>query len=68
MKNGEQVSKKRASTWASKEFPQWASLIDEATTWREKQWNKVQINVESYLPKGTEFVNFMIDQILKKWK
>lgn len=65
-KKGKQVSKKEAGLWVSTEFPEWRSLIEDATTWRNEQWNEKQKNTESAFPIVVEFVNFAIDQILDK--
>lgn len=40
LQNGEQVSKKQAAIWAQKSYPQWASIIEKAITWRMDYKNK----------------------------
>jgi predicted nucleotidyltransferase len=62
-KHGKQVSKKQAASWAAKEFPEWASLIDETISWRNAQWDNEQKGVGSALSKVNEFVNFAINQL-----
>lgn len=34
LRTGEHVSKREAATWASREFPEYANLIDQALEWR----------------------------------
>jgi predicted nucleotidyltransferase len=58
---GEQVSKKRAALWAEKEFPQWASLIQNALVWREA-WRDEQVDHEAPLSETQQFVRFVISQ------
>jgi len=64
-KHGEQVSKKQAASWVGKEFPQWASLIDDAISWRDGQWDKEQKSVGSALIKVNKFVNFAVELVTK---
>jgi hypothetical protein len=35
---GVRPSKLEAAKWATGEFPQWASLVESALTWRKEQW------------------------------
>jgi hypothetical protein len=35
---GERLSKRRAATWAARQFPEWAGLIEAALIWRAGQW------------------------------
>lgn len=58
---GEQVSKKRAALWAAKEFPQWASLIQNALVWRE-EWREEQMDHKAPLSETQQFVRFTISQ------
>jgi predicted nucleotidyltransferase len=37
IKCGRRVSKREAASWAQREFPQWADLIDRAVHWRDRQ-------------------------------
>jgi predicted nucleotidyltransferase len=58
-KNGEQTSKKRASQWTAKEFPQWSTLIENALKWRE-DWRNNQVDAEETLPETKQFVHFIL--------
>ncbi len=60
-KIGEQVSKKQAALWAQKEFPEWASLIQNALLWRE-DWRNEQVDHEETFPETLKFVRFAISQ------
>lgn len=64
-KHGDQVSKQHAASWVAKEFPEWASLIDDAISWRNAQWDKEQKSVGPALSKINDFVNFTIDKLIK---
>jgi predicted nucleotidyltransferase len=61
---GEQTSKKQAAAWLAKEFPRWATLIDDAIAWRAAQWNEPQQKHETALPRVVEFVGFATGKIL----
>ncbi|MCX6704735.1 MAG: DUF4111 domain-containing protein [Candidatus Woesebacteria bacterium] len=61
-KNGDQVSKKQAALWTQKEFPEWASLIDQAIVWRETK-NEDKVDGKTYIEMES-FVNFIRDKIL----
>jgi predicted nucleotidyltransferase len=56
---GEQVSKKQAALWVEKEFPQWASLIQNAFVWR-KAWHNEQVDHEMTLLETRRFVHFVM--------
>ncbi len=57
---GEITSKKQAALWAEKEFPQWASLIQNALLWRQA-WRDQNVDHDTTLPESLRFVNFAID-------
>jgi hypothetical protein len=59
LKYGEQVSKKQAAVWAEKEFPEWASLIQNALLWRE-EWRDEDVDHEATFPDTLRFVRFAI--------
>lgn len=61
--HGEQVSKPKAASWVSNEFPQWAELIREATAWRDAQWDKKQEPIGQNLERVFEFGKFVTDTI-----
>jgi len=62
LKEGGVVSKKRAATWAEKEWPEWSSLIQRALVWREEAWSDEHIDHDATLPETRQFVSFAIDQ------
>lgn len=62
LKEGGIVSKKRAATWAEKEWPEWSSLIQRALVWREEAWSDEHIDHDATLPETRQFVSFAIDQ------
>ena len=61
LKYGEQVSKKQAALWAEKEFPEWASLIENALLWREA-WRDENVDHGATFPDTLRFVHFAISQ------
>ena len=61
LKYGEQVSKKRAALWAEKEFPEWASLIENALLWREA-WRDENVDHGATFPDTLRFVRIAISQ------
>jgi predicted nucleotidyltransferase len=61
LKYGEHVSKKQAAVWAEKEFPEWASLIENALLWREA-WRDEDVDHETTFPDTLRFVHFAISQ------
>lgn len=61
LKYGEHVSKKQAAVWAEKEFPEWASLIENALLWREA-WRDENVDHEATLPDTLRFVHFVVSQ------
>jgi predicted nucleotidyltransferase len=63
VRNGEQVSKLQAATWAQGELPQWASLIQDAVAWR-KSWREQNVDHASTIPQTQAFVLEMIERIL----
>lgn len=63
VRNGEQVSKRRAAAWAEKELPEWVSTIQNAVMWRQVRLDE-NVNHEATLPETRRFVHFVIDQIL----
>jgi hypothetical protein len=62
IKNGEQVSKKKAAEWATKELPEWSDLIQNAIEWRATK-NESQVDHEATFPETKRFVLFVINQI-----
>lgn len=62
IKNGDQVSKKRAALWAQAQFPKWAYLIQNAIEWR-KAFREKDVNNELTFPETKEFVHYVIDRI-----
>ena len=67
LNNKEQVSKKKAASWAGKEMPEYLWLIEDALKWRKDCSNKGIINEETY-PITVEFVNYVIDRIYSEEK
>ncbi len=63
VRNGEQVSKKRAALFAQKEFPEYAYLIENAFEWRAKH-RAENINHEATFPEAKKFILYVIDQIV----
>ncbi len=61
LKYGEQVSKKQAALWAEKEFPEWASLIENALVWREA-WRDENVDHDATFQETMRFVSFAISQ------
>ncbi len=61
---GEQVSKKQAALWAAKQFPQWASPINNALVWRA-QWRDESVDHKATLPETLTLIDFLIGQIGK---
>ena len=59
LKYGEQVSKKQATLWAEKEFPEWASLIESALLWRE-DWRDENVDHDAMFEDMLRFVCFAI--------
>jgi hypothetical protein len=62
-RNGEQVSKKQAATWAEKELPAWAPLVRNALRWREEARQGQQIDHEATFPETQRFVRFISEAI-----
>ncbi len=62
LKKGEITSKKQAATWAEHEFPEWASLIRQALSWREA-WRDENIDHAATLPETRRFVSFMLNTL-----
>lgn len=58
---GEQVSKKQAALWAAKEFPEWASLIENALLRREA-WRDENVDHAATFQDTLRFVRFAIGQ------
>ena len=63
VKNGEQVSKRRAASWAQKQFPEYFSLIENAFEWRANSRDE-NVNHEATFPEAKKFVNYIIDKIV----
>src|SRR6266487_2752111 len=61
LKYGKQVSKKQAALWAEKEFPEWASLIENALLWRQA-WRDEDVDHDATFPDTLRFVHFAISQ------
>ncbi len=62
VRNGEQVSKRKAALWAQNELPAWSALIEKALLWR--QTSKEDADHATTIPETQRFVNFVIDLIL----
>jgi predicted nucleotidyltransferase len=62
VEKGEQVSKRRAATWAQEQFPEDAALIENAFAWREKHRDK-NINHEATFPEARRFIIKVVDRI-----
>lgn len=63
LKFGEQVSKKQAALWAEKEYPERASLIEQALLWREA-WQDENVDHDATFHNTLGFVRFAI----KEWR
>jgi predicted nucleotidyltransferase len=63
--NGEQASKKQASLWAQEQFPQWASLIQNALVWRAA-WQVEAVEYEATFPETVRFIHFAVDRIASR--
>jgi len=61
-KNSEQVSKKQAASWAMKELPEQAELIQNALQWRTEFRNK-DIDNEATYPQTEKFVKYIANKI-----
>jgi predicted nucleotidyltransferase len=61
-KHGEQVSKRQAALWATKELPEWSALIQSALLWRERS-REEGVDHRATLPETRQFVHLMIDRI-----
>lgn len=60
-KHGEQVSKKQAAEWATKELPEWSSLIQNALLWRQA-WREETVDHDATFEETRRFVHFMVNQ------
>ncbi len=62
VKHGQQVSKPKAAAWAAQEYPEWASLINNAVAWR-LAWRE---DADGALTRNEawQFVLFTIQKIL----
>jgi predicted nucleotidyltransferase len=61
-RTGEQISKIQAAAWAAQQFPEWATLIQNALLWRQA-WRETEIHHAVTLPETRRFIDFMIDQV-----
>ncbi len=59
--HGEQVSKLGAAAWAQGAFPEWAGLIREAISWRERQWEVPQEDGRATVPAVRRFIEVIAD-------
>lgn len=64
VRNGDQVSKLKAATWAQKELPEWSDVIQNAITWRGGEKYSPADNLN--FPKTVKFVNHVRSLILNK--
>lgn len=64
VKNGEQVSKKKAALWAQKELPEWSHVIAKALEWRHG--GKYNPPDEVTHSETVQFVNYVRGLILEK--
>ena len=62
VKNGEQVSKKRAASWVQNLFPEYYTLIENAFDWRARHLEK-NVNHEATFDEAKRFVLFIVDKI-----
>jgi hypothetical protein len=63
---GEQLSKLQAAAWAEQEYPQWASLIENARLWRRHTaYGAPPLDVDpaATFPETARFVHFAIEQV-----
>jgi predicted nucleotidyltransferase len=63
VRNGEQVSKKRAAEWTKKKFPEFAALIENAFEWRARNREKVA-DPGATFEETKRFVLFIAEMIL----
>jgi predicted nucleotidyltransferase len=57
-------SKPQAASWAAKQFPEWAPLVNNALrAWRE-DWYEADVDPEATFPDTARFVNFAVDRIV----
>lgn len=61
LKYGEQVSKNHAALWVQQEFPEWASLMQNALSWREA-FRDENVDHDTTFPDTLQFVRFAISQ------
>lgn len=63
---GEQLSKLQAARWAEQEYPQWASLIQDAQLWRQHTAigaPPLAIDPATTFPATVRFVHFAIEEV-----
>jgi predicted nucleotidyltransferase len=56
----EQASKLQAVAWVAEEFPQWASLVENALLWRQHP-NEENVDHAATFPETRRFVDFVIN-------
>jgi hypothetical protein len=61
-RHGEQASKRQAALWAVAEFPQWATLIQDALLWRDAS-NDEEVDHDATFGETLRFVQFAIGHI-----
>ncbi len=62
-RNGEQVSKRRAASWAQKQFTEYFSLIENAFEWRANSRDE-NVNHEATFPEAKKFILSLVDQVM----
>jgi predicted nucleotidyltransferase len=59
-RNGQQLSKAQAAQWASREFPEWAEVINQALEWPQSP------ATSTGPPNAVDFVNFAVHKTLSR--
>lgn len=62
---GEQASKSQAALWTQEQFPQWASLIQQALVWRKAADDEL-VGHEVTWPEAARFIHFAADLIARE--
>jgi hypothetical protein len=62
VKNGEQVSKRRAAVWVREQFPEYDDLIENAFEWRRRHREK-NIDHAATFPETREFILRIVEEI-----
>jgi hypothetical protein len=59
---GEQSSKVQAAFWVQTQFPQWASLIQNALVWR-RGWQDEDVDQAATFAEAAAFIHFVVDTV-----